>query len=135
MMSMSKREIAVASTQYAIAVQLPDNTWPAGFAENIIDNLIHDGIITLTYAGNPDVSTLVDAFQIAVGNTAVIRTDRFAAARLAKRYGLQVIIEAIQAYGRRKNEKYAPTVNSLTGFEQKWPQIERFVSSGEGLDV
>lgn len=136
-MTMTKREIAIAS----VTSTLLHNIAPEklGIAPKmIIDQLIADGIISLGYAGDPDVSELVDHFQIAIPSTATIKTDRYAAARLAKRYGRATVLFIIQGLGKRRGEKFAPVVNNLTQLEQKWPQVERFVSSparGDGLDV
>lgn len=130
-MTMTKREIAVASVASILG-----NTMDTTFATGIIDQLITDGIISLAYAGAPDIGEVCDQFQIAVGNTAVIKTDRFAAQRLAKRYGAAVVVHVIQEYGKRRREQYAPVANSLTEFERKWPSIEKFISNtSTELDV
>ncbi len=123
-MSMTKREIAIASVVFA-----GDDMISPGLAGYVVDQLIHDGIISLGYAGDPDVSAVVDAFQIAMKTTATIKTDRYAASRLAKRFGLPTVVGTIQMLGERSREKYAPTVNNLTQLEQKWPSIQRFVST------
>lgn len=136
-MSMTKREIAIASVNNTIKGW---NTQPGAIlaADDIIDQLITDGLLSLGYAGDPDVSAVVDQFQMAFRTTATIRTDRFAASRLAKRHGQATVAHVIQTLAARRNEKFAPTVNNLTQLEQKWPTVERFVGTptrGDGLDV
>lgn len=135
-MSMTKREIAIASVSNTLTSWI--GTHDLDVATPIIDQLIMDGVISLGYAGDPNVSGVVDHFQMAFHTTAPIKTDRYAASRLTKRHGLGPVVYFIQELSKRRSEKYAPVVNSLTDLERKWPQVERFIGttpSTDGLDV
>lgn len=135
-MTMTKREIAIASVSNILTSWI--GTHDLDVAIPIVDQLIMDGIISLAYAGDPDVSAAVDQFQIMFHTTAPLKTDRFAASRLTKRHGLATVLFFIQQLGNRRTEKFAPVVNSLTQLEQKWPSIEKFIGTEgrkEGLDV
>lgn len=132
---MNKREIAIASVHSQMA-EHTDDDFDLNISTAIVDNLIRDGIISLTYAGVPEISEAVDAFQIFFGTTATLKTDRFAAARLVKRYGAALVIEVIENLGNRKSEKYAPVVNNISQLEAKWPSVLKFISNDTGrLDV
>lgn len=125
----TKRDLAIAS----VRSQLDDfdaNAYNLDVtAETVVDNLIRDGVIALSYFGDSDTSLLVDAFQMLFGTTAPIRTDRFAASRLVKRYGVPFLVGVVEQLAARKQEKFMPTVNNLTQLEAKWPQVMRFVQS------
>jgi hypothetical protein len=127
-MSLTKRQWAVISVATTLddSVILPD---VEAVATQIVDQLIEDGLLPLTMAGQPDVAAIIDQFQLAFHTTAPNKTDRFAAARLAKRHGSATVVYIIQEFSKRTNEKYAPTINNVTQLEQKWPTIVRFVSS------
>lgn len=131
---MNKREVAIASVHTSLSgMTLTPPTHEVAVA--VVDNLIHDGIINLSYAGDPEVSLILDSFQFHFGTTAVLRTDRYAASRLGKRHGVEEVCGAILALSARASEKYAPVVNNLTQLEQKWPAIQKFLNVGEGQDV
>lgn len=136
---MTKREIAIASVTHQLDTNYSEDTSFADLATNVVDQLVRDGLMAgafSDYGGDPDIASLVDAFQIAFGTTHPLKTDRFAAARLAKRYGVDKTVENIQKLGKTRNEKYAPVVNSLMQFEQKLPQVLRFINGGTNeLDV
>lgn len=126
---MNKRELAIASVKSQLH-EVDQASWSiTALATNIIDNLIRDGIISLTYAGNPDISMLVDTFQREMGTTATVKTDRFAASRLVKRHGVHLVCGVVEELSARKREKFAPVVNNITQLEQKWPQVTRFVQT------
>jgi hypothetical protein len=136
-MTMTKREMAIASVLTSLGMNPGDYDLLAdGVGTTIVDNLITDGLLPLQMAGDPDVASILDHFQMAFRTTTVSRTDRFAASRLAKRNGSATVIYMIQELNKRRTEKYAPTVNNLTDLERKWPSVERFVSNGgERLDA
>lgn len=131
---MTKRELAIASINNSLDEFLEGyGASQLLIATEVVDNLIRDGIISLTYAGDPDTSLLVDTFQREFGTTATVRTDRFAASRLVKRHGVHYVTGVVEELARRHREKFAPTVNNITQLEQKWPAVVRFIESkGEG---
>ncbi len=131
---MNKRDTAIASVKQWLGepMQPDSDEVMAAMAEGLVDQLIRDGIINLSYAGDPDIGEVLDAFQREMGTTNTIRTDRFAAGRLAKRHGVKYVIGVIEELARRKRDKFAPTVNNMTQLEQKWPQVARFVQTRGG---
>jgi hypothetical protein len=125
---MNKREIAIASVRDQLDGRIAFDAQDQ-LAMDIVDNLIRDGIINPSYAGTPDIDEVLDIFQLTFGTTTVIKTDRFAASRLTKRYGAHQIAKVIVQLGKRQREQFAPTVNNLTQLEQKWPSVMRFIQS------
>ena len=86
---------------------------------------------------NPDVQKIVDEFQTAFGTTSVSRYDRFAASRLAKKYGAESITQVIQLLAQHAGDKYTPVVSNVRQIEQKWVNIASFfkrIKQNEGIE-
>lgn len=77
---------------------------------------------------NPDVQAIVDAFSESFGNTKTSQYDRFAAKRLADKYGADAIVKVISSLARAA-DKFAPSVNSVSDLDKKFPQIGRYLTS------
>jgi hypothetical protein len=77
--------------------------------------------------GNKDVNEIVEAFKQSFGTTATSRYDRFAASRLSKTHGTEEIVRVIQVLARYGNNRYAPTVNSISELEKKLVSVGNFI--------
>lgn len=76
-----------------------------------------------TEYGNKDINKIVNAFAMYFGSTKTTQYDRWAAKRLADKYTSEKMVGAIQALSAVQTDKYAPTVRSVSQFEDKLPQI------------
>lgn len=131
---MSKREVAIASVMGQLDGRVPFDALYQ-LSTEVVDRLIRDGVLALGYAGNHDIGLVVEMFQVGFGTTAPNRTDRYAASRLVKRYGVDEVSRMVDQLATRKTEKFAPVVNNLVQFEQKLPQIMRFLQNRGGDEV
>ena len=95
-------------------------------AEMVVDRLMEEGVLHLGN-GNADVDKIVDSFTEAFGTTKVSKTDRFAAHRLATKYGSQAVVGIIRLLAENSTAKYAPVVGSVTQLETKWVSVLNFV--------
>lgn len=73
--------------------------------------------------GKPEINKIINAFTKAFGTTKTTKWDRFAANRLDKKYGADEIVGAINALAAAQEDKYAPSVRSVSQFEEKLPNI------------
>lgn len=107
-------------------------------AEMIVDRLMEEGVLHLGY-GNADVDAIVNSFTDSFGTTKVSRGDRFAAHRLAGKYGSQSVVGIITLLAENSQNKYAPVVGSVTQLEDKWVSVLNFLrktkDSEEIIDV
>lgn len=83
-------------------------------------------------ARDTNVQLIVDAFSEAFGTTKTSRLDRFAAKRLHVKYGCRDVVQAIKALANSADDQYVPVVNSVVQFENKLPQIIRFLKNKSG---
>lgn len=95
-------------------------------AEMVIERLQELGYMQLGY-GNGDVDSVVSTFQETLGTTKTSRADRFAANRLAKRYGAQSVNGIIKLYANLRDDEYAPVIGSVTQLEDKWVAVMSFI--------
>lgn len=80
--------------------------------------------------GDKDVNLIVGSFAELFGTTKTTRWDRFAAKRMARsdRYGnAEGIVALMKLYHSYSNEKYAPTVGSVSQFEEKLPNVVQYL--------
>lgn len=106
-------------------------------AELVFERLNEEGLLVLGY-GDAEVDQIVEKFKDTFGTTKVSKYDRFAAQRLVKKYGSQAVVGIMQLLADNSNEKYAPVVNSVAQFEEKFPSVLNFVRNIKGseeLDV
>lgn len=103
-------------------------------AELITDRLIEEGVLNLGY-GNADVDAIIDKFTTTFGTTKTSRFDRFAAHRLAERYGAKAVVGIIEILGQNAGQKYAPVVNNISELEHKLPSVLNFVRSIDGEEI
>ena len=99
-------------------------------AETIVDRLINEGLLHLGH-GDAEVDTIVDCFSNTFGNTKTSKQDRWAANRLAKKYGSQAICGIIQLLGANSQERFSPTVNSVAQLEEKIVTVLKFLRSAK----
>lgn len=95
-------------------------------AEMVIDRLQENGYLQLGY-GNGDVDTIVGAFKDTLGTTKVSRPDRYAANRLAKKWGATSVVGIIKLYANLRDDDYAPVIGSVTQLEDKWVNVLTFI--------
>jgi predicted DNA-binding protein YlxM (UPF0122 family) len=74
-----------------------------------------------------NIQLIIDTFAKEFGTTKSTPYDRYAAKRLHVKYEASKIAEAIKALASLRNEPYTPTVNSVSQFETKLPQIIGFL--------
>ena len=80
-----------------------------------------------TEFGNKDINKIVDAFAKAFGTTTTTKYDRFAAKRLGEKHGYDNVVGAIVALSANGSDPYCPTVNDVSQFEKKLPQIIKYL--------
>lgn len=95
-------------------------------AEMVVERLMEEGLLNLGY-GNADVDAIVVAFSDTFGTTKTSRNDRFAAHRLAQKYGAQAVVGIVQLLAENNTEKFAPVVNSVSQLEEKMPSVLNFL--------
>jgi len=82
--------------------------------------------------GNHDVNSIVTSFKESFGTTKITKYDRWAASRLAKKYGADYVVNIIRALAAKSGERYAPTVNSVSQLEEKLLSVMRFLAREYG---
>lgn len=92
----------------------------------VVEVLSDEGLLVLGY-GDKDVDAIVLKFSETFGNTKVSKYDRFAAQRLAHKYGSQAVVGIISILAQRNGEKFAPVVNNVAQLESKFVSILNFV--------
>lgn len=95
-------------------------------AELVIERLQGLGYMQLGY-GNSDVDSIVDTFLETMGTTKSTKGDRFAANRLAKKYGAQSVNGVVKLYANLRDDEYAPVIGSVTQLEDKWVNVLTFI--------
>lgn len=100
-------------------------------AEMSVDVLVQEGVLHIGF-GEPDIDKIIEAFKTTFGTTKSSRYDRFAAKRLADKYGSKSICGIIQMLGDRSGDKYAPVVNSVAQLEEKIVNVLRFLRDKSG---
>lgn len=79
--------------------------------------------------GNKDINAVIKAFTDSFGTTKTTKYDRFAAKRLSDKYEPKIIVGAIRALSASQSDKYCPSVRSVTQFEEKLPNIIRYLKN------
>jgi hypothetical protein len=102
-------------------------------AEMVVDRLMEEGVLVLGY-GDADVDKIVEKFADTFGTTKVSKYDRFAANRLAKKYGSQAVCGIVDLLAANGKEKYAPVVGSVAQLEEKWVSVLNFVRNHKDGD-
>jgi hypothetical protein len=103
-------------------------------AEMLIERLMEEGLLTLGF-GNSDVDKVVQKFTDTFGTTKVTRQDRYAAHRMATKYGSQAVVGIIQLLASKNTEKYAPVVGSVAQLEDKFVSVMSFLRKCGEEDV
>jgi hypothetical protein len=103
-------------------------------AEMIVDRLMEEGLLNLGY-GNADVENIVVTFTDTFGTTKVSKQDRFAAHRLAQKYGSQAVCGIIRLLAEKSTEKYSPVVGSVAQLESKWVNVLNFLRTTDSDEV
>lgn len=115
---MEKKEDAIKSITSLVGDRLT--------AEMVIERLNELGYMQLGY-GNSDVDSIVSTFLETLGTTKASRADRFAANRLAKKYGAQSVNGIVRLYAGLRDDEYAPVIGSVTQLEDKWVNVMSFI--------
>lgn len=100
-------------------------------AEAIVDLLMEEGLLHLGY-GDADIDIIVTKFTDTFGTTKVSKYDRFAARRLASKYGSQAVSGIIQLLAEHSQEKYVPVVGSVKQLEEKIVSVLHFLRNLKG---
>lgn len=95
-------------------------------AEMVVQRLQEEGVMHLGY-GNADVDRVVQKFTDTFGTTKVTRQDRFAAHRLVRKYGAQVVCGVVDLLAQNSDKKYAPVVGSIAQLENKIVNVLNFL--------
>lgn len=102
-------------------------------AEMVVERLQEEGVLHLGY-GNADIDRIVNEFTETFGTTKISKYDRFAAQRLANKYGSQSIVGIIKLLAENNGAKYVPVVNSVSQLENKLPSILNFLRNQKGRE-
>lgn len=107
-------------------------------ATMVLDVLIDEGVVNLDY-GDDKIGLVVTSFTETFGTTKTSKYDRFAANRLANRYGVKAVTGVIGLLGNQRNEQYAPVIGSISELEKKWVNVMNFLrknnQESEVIDV
>jgi len=95
-------------------------------SDMVIELLTNEGLLVLGY-GLATVDSIVNKFTETFGTTKTSKYDRFAANRLATKYGSQSIVGIIDMLGATTGDKYCPVVNNITQLEEKLPSILNYL--------
>lgn len=95
-------------------------------AIEIIAFLEAEGLLNVEF-GNEEVTTVIEEFKKWFGTTKATKWDRFAAKRLVNKHGVPAVLRVIEALCSQSGHKYAPTVNSVSQLEEKWPGTIKFL--------
>lgn len=107
-------------------------------ANMVLDVLIDEGVLNLDY-GDDNIGLIVTAFTETFGTTTTTKYDRFAANRLANRYGVKAVTGVIGLLGKQRDLPYAPAPRSISDLEKKWVSVMNFLrksnQQSEVIDV
>jgi len=106
-------------------------------AKMVVEVLMEEGLLSVGY-GDADVDRVVQKFTDTFGTTKVSKYDRYAARRLAQKYGSQAIVGIIQLLGENREEKYAPVIGNIVQLEDKLVSVLNFlrkIKKSETLDI
>ena len=103
-------------------------------AESVVDVLSEEGLLNLHY-GNQDIGEVITAFSDNFHSTKVSKYDRFAAKRLADKHGAKVVVAIIDTLAKMQDNKFCPTVNSVSQLETKFPQVVKFIRNNTTQEV
>lgn len=98
-------------------------------AEDVLNVLLAEDLLKNTY-GDADVTKIVETFKMTFGTTKATKFDRFAASRLAKKHGTDAVVQVLRMIAARSDEKYCPTIGSVSQLEEKWVSAIRFLREG-----
>lgn len=103
----------------------------AATAELIVERLTEEGLLHLGY-GDADIDIIVEGFSQTFGTTKTSKQDRWAARRLADKYGSQSVRGIVRLLAEHSTEKYAPVVNTIVQLEEKMPSVLNFLRKLSG---
>lgn len=104
-------------------------------AETVVNALSEAGVLHVGF-GDAEVDIIVDKFKDTFGTTKTTKYDRFAASRLAKKYGSQAVVGVIDLLASKSGEKYVPVVGNVSQLEEKWVSVLNFLrNSSKGAET
>lgn len=103
-------------------------------AEIIVERLEQEQVLSLGY-GDADVDAIIAKFTSDFGTTKTTRQDRFAAHRLAAKYGSRAVVGILDLLVQHSSEKYAPVPRSVADVETKWVSILNFLRTVDGEET
>lgn len=84
---------------------------------------------------DPNINLIIETFKDSFGTTTSSQYDRFAAKRLHIKYTAESTASLIKALANLADLSYYPTVNSVSQFEKKLPQVVKFVKDNSQSGV
>lgn len=84
--------------------------------------------------GDTHINKVIQTFAESFGTTKSTKYDRFAAKRLYEKHGVAPVTDAIKALAYYQEDKYSPTVNNVSQFEEKLPQVIKYLN-GKSTNV
>ena|SRR5258708_31608024 len=103
-------------------------------AKMVVEVLTEEGLLTLGY-GDADIDRVVQKFTDTFGTTKTSKYDRYAARRLAQKYGSQAVCGIIQLLAEHSTEKYAPVIGSISQLEEKIVSVLNFLRKTGGNET
>jgi len=105
-------------------------------AEIIVERLNEEGLLHVGY-GNAEVDIILTTFSETFGTTKISRYDRYAAHRLASKYGSQSICTIIKLLDQHKDDRYVPVIRNVMQLEDKIVSIIAFLrkNTDKKIDV
>lgn len=98
-------------------------------AEAVLERLQEENFLHLGY-GDRDVDLIVDTFTELFATTKTTKSDRYAAARLARAepYGFaEGVVGLMRLYHQYAGQQFAPSAGNVAEFEDKLPKIVQFL--------
>ena len=94
----------------------------------MVDRLSEEGVLQIGF-GDSEVDSIIEKFKTTFGTTKASKHDRYAAHRLAGKYGSQSVCGIIQMLAEHRDEKYVPVIGSVTQLEDKMVSVLHFLRS------
>lgn len=103
-------------------------------AESVVERLNEEGLLHVGF-GDAEVDIIVDTFKEVFGATKTTKYDRFAAKRLAEKYGAKAVVGILRLLAKHSGQQYAPVVRSVAQLEEKMVSILAFLrKNGRGTE-
>lgn len=86
--------------------------------------------------GNSQVNEVVKCFEDSFGFSLTRKQlNRQAAHRLANKYGVEKVQQAIKAASEIQEDRYAPSINNLLDLEEKLPRLVKYFATRSSINL